>query len=152
MIQSKYQPSYIKRPLDENLITQLTSSTRKAIYAHGPSATIGLINNARECRYVQLPLIGWSLFMHCYGKRASKVPISNVWMYDLGKLVVPNILMDVDLARKIASHYDENSRIVREENGGELIQIDNASISKVFGLKLATNKVIDVDQFKQKYQ
>jgi hypothetical protein len=59
--------------------------------------------------------------------------------------------MDVDFIIHV-ENYDENVRVRKATNRGDLIRFDKEFIFEVFSLKLASNKVIYFDMFKKKYQ
>lgn len=54
---------------------------------------------------------------------------------DMGKLVVPNVYVDVDLVKDIIAKYDPVYKIVRACNGAQVIKITKEEITKVFKLQ-----------------
>lgn len=49
---------------------------------------------------------GLILFKKWFSERNIFSPNSNVWSFDLGKLVVPSVFMDYDLLEDITINYD----------------------------------------------
>lgn len=60
---------------------------------------------------------GVEMFKLCYGQRNLQALFSSAWQYDLGKLVVPNVFMDVNLFKVVADRYDHVSRVIRGNEG-----------------------------------
>lgn len=61
-------------------------------------------------------------------------PIFHTWKMDMGKLVVPNVYVDVDLVKDIAARYDPVSKNFRACNGAEVIKITKEGIAEAFKL------------------
>lgn len=47
-------------------------------------------------------MTGVDMFILWYGHRNLQSPFSSAWQYYLGKLVVPNVFVDVDLLKEVA--------------------------------------------------
>ena len=60
-------------------------------------------NWVRDAITIQSGLV---LFKKLFSKRNIFSPHSNVWNFNLGKLVVPSLFMDYDLLEAIAINYD----------------------------------------------
>lgn len=68
-------------------------------------------------------MTGVELFKLWYGQRNLQSPFLSAWQYDLDKLVVPNVFMDVDLLKVVADRYDPISRVIRGNEGEILLTI-----------------------------
>ena len=66
-------------------------------------------------------------------------PHENIWKFDLGKLVVPRVFMDLELLTTIAQNYNPIERIVKRVHGECLIRINVEEIKEVFGLEAITD-------------
>ena len=66
--------------------------------------------------------------------------MSNVWEFDIGKLVVPGVFFDSDLLTNMAKKYDPITRIVKNHVGDNLFRVSPTLIREVF--KLNPNHVI----------
>lgn len=53
-------------------------------------------------------LRGHELFLFHYFRRDEPMPISNPWKTGLGKLVVPNVFVNIDLLKLLVRNYNAN--------------------------------------------
>ena len=60
--------------------------------------------------------------------------LSNVWEFDVGKLVVPTIFLDVDMLVSLAKRYDPLTRVVSNFSGDKLFIVTAPMIREVFSL------------------
>ena len=72
-------------------------------------------------------------------------PHANVWNFDLGKLVVPSVVMDYDLFEAIANKYDQAIRVIRRTDGMPLISISPEKIREVFHLEAFSNYHVPIN-------
>lgn len=52
----------------------------------------------------------------------------------MGKLIIPNVYMDVDLLKDITSRYDPVSKVVRTFDGVDMVRIIGKEIEEIFDL------------------
>lgn len=101
---------YQRRNLYDDFLNQLNPSTNDKYqgqrFAYGQTLGEGLVDNAYKISDARVPMSGLSMFMIWFGQRNPPAPFSQAWQYDLGKLVVPIVFMDVDLLKGVADKYD----------------------------------------------
>ena len=94
------------------------------------------------------------LFKRWFSKRNQGTPLSNIWDFDVGKLVVPSIFWDVDLLVILAKRYDPLTKVVSNFFGDHLFVVSPPVIRKFFGL--STNNAllerIDLSQLQSTYE
>ena len=80
--------------------------------------------------------------------------MSNIWDFDVAKLVVPSIFWDVDLLVALAKRYDSITRIVSNFTGDRLFAVSPSLIKEVFGLSKnnALLERIDLSQLQSTYE
>lgn len=69
-----------------------------------------------ECRDVDIPHTGRSLFWYFYNNRDEKMPLSNPWKLELAKVIVPNVFIDVELIEVLTRNYKKK----KPKQSGEL--------------------------------
>lgn len=122
-----------KRGLHEDLLQLLPSSTIdlvkvKQLMPKEPRVKIedGLYDMGNYIRDAKIgtlnasgifDLTGMTLFMLGFSQRNAPVPTSNIWQFDLGKLVVPSVFLDADVMIQIAKNYDPITREIRDARG-----------------------------------
>lgn len=109
----------------------------------------GFYDRANWVRDAQVSVGGLELFRKWFLECNLDAPLSNVWEFDIGKLVVPGVFFDSDLLSDMAKKYHHITRIVKNHAGDNLFRVSLALISKFF--KLNPNHVIhetiDMDEF-----
>lgn len=71
---------------------------------------------------------GHKLFLFHYFHRDEPMPISNPWKTGLGKLVAPNVFVNIDLLMLLVKHYDANKRCIMFPDGTNLVHFAKATI------------------------
>lgn len=81
------------------------------------------------------------------------IPIGNPWNCDLGKLIVPNVYIDVDLLKEIVANYDPVTRTIKTYDGKEMVKITKEELGLVFKLTRWSDKMhkINEETLKQEY-
>ena len=71
----------------------------------------------------------------------------------MGKLVVPNVFLDVDLLLAVATRYDPVTRVIRDNDGEVLLNVNADVIQRVFDLSENGSLLvqIDLEEMKQEY-
>lgn len=77
---------------------------------------------------------GLELFRKWFSERKHDAPLSNVWQFDIGKLIVPRVFFDDDLLTMIAKRYDPVLRVVKNHAGENLFSVTLEVIREVFML------------------
>lgn len=70
---------------------------------------------------IAMPKTGWELFLYAFTRRDALYPGKNVWCYDLGKLVVPNVFIEVDLMLHFVDRYDDTNRVITNIEGRSIL-------------------------------
>lgn len=71
----------------------------------GPGANKGFIDRQHAIKDATIPTTGWDMLKYWFGKDFTKVPTCNGWRLDMGKLVVPNVYLDIDLLKVVAPNF-----------------------------------------------
>lgn len=71
----------------------------------------------------------------------------------MGKIVVPNVYMDVEFLKDVATRYDLVYKIVRACNGVEMVRITREEIVEIFKLHEWSEDMVhvDLDTFRKEY-
>lgn len=134
--------------LNQDLLDQLPGSTPKP----KRSAEWKLEDNNSDVGYVYTTTRGYELFMFHYHRHEKPEPICNRWKLNLGKLVVPNIYVNVDLLKLLAQNYDSKKRAICDRNGKPCFFISREAISEVFNLLGIYNYPIVLVNSLEEYQ
>ena len=94
----------------------------------------GLYNRSNLLRDVDTTMGGMDLFKSWFSQRNKGTLLSNVWEFDVGKLVVPVVFLDVDLLVSLAKRYDPLTKVVRNFAGDRLFSITPPVIREIFNL------------------
>lgn len=136
--QQSSQIDYLSRNLYDDFLDQLPLSTndrkKGLVLMRGKILREGLVYNCSNIADARVPLIGLEMFRIWYGQRNFPHPFSNGWMYDMGKLVVPNVFPDIDLLRVVAMGYDLVTWVIRDNDGRVLLSINIEGVQHVFDL------------------
>lgn len=77
---------------------------------------------------------GHELFLYHYLSWNKEMPLSNPWTTNLGRLVVPNIFLNLRLLELLTRKYNKEKRYIQLPNGDPFIQISVGSIQEVLGM------------------
>ena len=118
------QRDYQARNVHDDLLEFLLECTSKNVQVKKLTSlnprlrTIdGLYDKGNWVRDAMTTQTSFILFKKLFSKRNLFSQHSNVWNFDLGKLVVPSVFTDYDLFEAIARNYDQTMRVVRRTNG-----------------------------------
>ena len=132
---------YMQRNLHDDLLEQLKNSTNDVVKGRellpkNPKMMLGegLYNRANLLRDVDTSVGGMDLFKRWFSQRNQGTPMSNIWDFDVGKLVVPFVFWDVDLLVALTKRYDPITRIVSNFTGDRLFAVSPSLFKEVFGL------------------
>lgn len=62
------------------------------------------------------------------------MPLSNPWMTNLGRLVVPNFFLNLRLLEFLTRKYNKEKRYIQLPNGDPFIRLSAGSIQEVVGM------------------
>ena len=148
---------YMQRNLYDDFLDQFSKSTndknRGLVLMRGTALGEGLRYRTYNIADARVPMTGLELFRRWYGQRNAPHPFSNGWRYDMGKLVVPNVFLDVDLLLAVAARYDPVTRVIRDNDGEVLLNVNADVIRRVFDLSENGSLLvqIDLEEMKQEY-
>lgn len=97
-----------ERKLNQDLLDQLPGS----IFKPKRSVEWKLEDNYGDVGDVYTTIRSYELFMFHYHRHEKPEPICNPWKLSLGKLVVPNVYVDVDILKLLAQHYESKKRAI----------------------------------------
>lgn len=95
---------------------------------------------------------GLELFRKWFVQRKLDTPITNVWEFNIGKLIVLGFLFDDDLLVDMLKKYDPITRVVKNHVGDNLFRVSLDLIREVF--KLNPNHVhekIGIEDLQARY-
>ena len=84
---------------------------------------LGVKDRYDEIADTNMSIKGLQIFKRWYGQANATCPNSNVWRYDLGKLVVPTFFKDVDLLLELVARYDQITHEIRDIKENVLLRI-----------------------------
>lgn len=94
---------------------------------------------------------GHELFLFGYKRRKAPEPISNLWKRNLGKLVVPNVFVDVELMKALVDSYDPKTKTIYDYRGNPMVAINKQTIDMVFDLDWDVEEKIDMHKLSQEF-
>lgn len=137
------QPDEIKqdrvveeRRLCQDLIDQLLGSvlkSRRSIQLD-PSAN-RFEDIYQDIGDVWTNIQGYELFLFHYSRRTRHEPMCNPWKLNLGKIVVPNVFVNMDLFKLLAKHYNPNLKAICNLQGKPFVYLSKAALEEVFGFE-----------------
>lgn len=128
----------MKRNLYDDFLNQLKPSTNDKYQGiniiQGKILGEGLVDKAYTISNARVPMTRVNMFKLWYRQRNFRSLFLSAWQYDLGKLMVPNFFMHVDLLRAVADKYVHFSRVIRENYGEVLLTIRREEFQEFFDL------------------
>lgn len=91
------------------------------------------------------------MFLYHYSRRSKPTPISNPWTTGLGKLVVPNVFVNIQLMKTLARAYNTMKRCIQLPNGNAFIHLSVASIHEFFGLSFESDVPLSFEKLQEEY-
>lgn len=76
-------------------------------------------------------LRGYELFLFHYLRRNREVSLCNPWVTNLGKLIVPNIFVNLKVLEILVRNYNSASRYIQTPNGEAFIRFSVNTINYV---------------------
>lgn len=94
------------RKLNQDLLDQVSGSTPKP----KRYAKWKLEDNYIDVGDLYTTIRGYELFLFHYHRREKPKPICNPWQLGVGKLVVPNVFVNIDLLELLELNFNPNKR------------------------------------------
>ena len=107
----------------------------------------GFYDKGNWLRDANTSMSGLELFRKWFLQRNHDTPLNNVWEFDIGKLVIPDVLIDDNFLTMFEKRYDPMLQVVKNHAGDNLFGVTNEVIIEVFILNpnLALHEKIDFD-------
>lgn len=155
------QTEYSKRVVDDDFLEQFPSSVNeitkgRELNPKNPRIMVaeGFYDKANWIRDAQVSVGGLGLFRKWFSERNLDTPLSNVWEFDIGKLIVPTVFFDSDLLVDLAKKYDPITGWVKNHVGVNLFRVFPELIRDVFSLNPnpTLREKIDLGDLQARYE
>lgn len=87
-----------------------------------------------------------------YFRRDNPTTISNPWKTGLGKLVVPNVFVNIHLLKLLVRNYNANKRCIMLPDGTSLVHFAKATIQEVFAVDLEAELPLSFVDLEEEYR
>lgn len=77
------------------------------------------------------------------------IPTSNPWFIDVGRLVVPNVFLEVDIIRVLAKIFEPVTKTIKRLDGPVLVDIKPLVIVEYYDLNRKALATIDLDKIEE---
>lgn len=151
---------YQHQNVHDNFLEQFPLSTNKKtkgkeLAPKNPRIIIseGFYDKGNWVRDAETSIGGLELFRKWVLQRKHDTPLTNVWEFGIGKLVVPSVFMDENLLKMLAKRYDLMLRVVKNHARDSLFRVTTKVIREVFMLNPnhALHEKIDLDDLQSRY-
>lgn len=105
----------------------------------------------KEVRDVWIKVRGHKLFLFHYLKRNKEMLLCNPWMTNLGKLIVPNVFVNIRLLEVLIRNYNFIKRYIQFPNGDTFIRFSTGTVNEVFNLDPNRDKLLSFGELKEEY-
>ena len=92
------------------------------------------------------------LFWFFYKNKIDKVPISNPWTRNLGKLIMPDVFVDVDLLKELIKSYNPVSMSFNRKDRSIFLALDKETFIEAFDLGGQMLLPIEMDKLKETFK
>lgn len=137
------------RALTQDLLDQCPSSSVRSKKIK--SEEEGLEDKFENLGDIWTEIRGHELLFFGYKRRDALEPISNLWKRNLGKLVVPNVFVDVELMKALVNCYNPRTKTICDYRGNTLVVINKQTIDMVFDLDWEVEESIDMKKLSQEF-
>lgn len=120
------------RALNQDLLNQFSASSMKSRGVK--SKEDDLEDNQEFVGDIWTKIRGYDLFMFHWKRRMSLEPVSNPWRLNIGRLVVPNVFISLELIKALASKYDPKTKTIYDKDNNPLVPIRKDFIETIFNL------------------
>ena len=87
------------------------------------------------CRDAKVPdRNGYELFQYFYKNRKTKVPVCNPWVRNLGKLIMLEVFVDVDLVKALIKCYNLVNKSFHKKDRKFFLSLDKETFIEAFDL------------------
>jgi hypothetical protein len=104
-----------------------------------PSNLDKLWDKHKDIGEIWTPIRGYELFIYHYENKYRFELVYNPWRLNLGRLVVLNVFVDVELIKALANKYDPNRATIKLHDGFYLCILSKDLISNVSKLECSLN-------------
>ena len=105
------------------------------------------------CRDAQVPHTnGTELFWFFYKNRVQNVPVSNPWTRNLGKLIVPEVYMDVDLIKALVNAYNPTTWPFHRKDMSILCTLSKDAFVEAFDLQGPMSVPINLEKLEAAFE
>ena len=94
----------------------------------------------------------YELFWFFYVNRNKGCPVSNPWDKNLGKLLAPEVFLDVDLVKALVKAYELATRTFYNADRSILCCLDKIAVVEAFGLDGPMSKKIDLEYLNKRFK
>lgn len=141
-----------RRKINQDMINQMSSPGAKSRRSKANLLVCDqLEDDFKEIGDVWTRIRGHELFLYHYSWRSKPTPISNPWITGLGKLVVPNIFVNVQLMKTLDRAYNATKICIQLSNGEAFIHLSVATIQEVFNLGLEFDVPLSFEKLEEEY-
>ena len=92
------------------------------------------------------------IFLFFDNNRVRGCPTSSPWEKNLGKLLVPEVSVDVDLVKALIIAYNPSTRILYNEDKSILCFLDKNVVIEDFGLGGPMSRKIDIEHLNKMFK
>ena len=118
------------------IIPKSSNSQSANVHAFRDAYSFFTKDSNTECRDAQVPdTNGTELFWYFYKNRVQKVPISNPWMKNLGKLIMLEIYVHVDLIKALVNAYNPTTQSFHRKDMSILCTLSKDAFAEPFDLQ-----------------
>lgn len=137
------------RALNQDLLDRFPASSMKS--RRVKSKEDGLEDNQKFVGDIWTKIRGYYLFIFHWKRRMSPELVSNPWRLNIGRLVVPNVFISLELIKSLTNRYDPKTKIIYNKDNKPLVPIRKDFIETIFNLDFRNEAQIDVVKLKQEY-
>lgn len=133
----------------KDLIDQCPSSSLRSKKIRADEE--GLEDRFEDLGDIWIELRGYELFIYGSNRRVSPQPFNNLWRLNLGRLVVANVFMNVELMKALANNYDPKTRTIYNYMCEPILAITKEVIDTVFELDWGFEELIHLKKLTSEY-
>lgn len=105
------------------------------------------------CRDVVVPdRNGYELFWFFYKNKVKEVPICNPWVRNLGKLIMLEVFVDMDLVKELIKCYNPINKSFYRKDKSVLLALDKDIFIETFNLGGPMSLPIDIEELNENFK
>lgn len=105
----------------------------------------GFYDGGNLLRDAKVSVSGLEFFKRWFSQQNHGTPFSNVWDFEVEKIILPGVFMDEDLFVTLAKGYDLVLRVVKNVSSTVLFEVNVATIREVFKLTTSSSLLEEID-------